>query len=109
MLLSEVIEKLGLTVVSEGNISADIKEGHVGDLLSEVMRDAKEDSVWITHQSHQNIIAVAEVVGIRAIIIPNKGNFSKDSINKALDNEITLLTCSESGFDVAGKVYSLLK
>jgi hypothetical protein len=109
MLLSDVIEKLGLSVVSEGNMNADIKEGHVGDLLSEVMRDAKENSVWITHQSHQNIIAVAEVVGIKAIIIPNKGVFSKESINKAKENEITLISSIESGFDIAGKIYSLIK
>ena len=42
---------------------------YVGDLLSDVMGHAGEDSVLITVQNHLNTIAVCTLAGIRVIVI----------------------------------------
>ena len=42
---------------------------YVGDLLSDVMGHAGDDSVLITVQNHLNTIAVCTLAGIRVIVI----------------------------------------
>lgn len=108
MILKELIDSLKLKIEHEGNLNTEISEGHVGDLLSQVMSDAKENSIWITCQTHQNIIAVAEVVGIKAIVIPDNYKFTEDTLNKVKETEISLLSSNMSGFNTAGVIFKTL-
>lgn len=109
MKLNDLISKLNLIIVNEGDLQVEIKNGHIGDLLSEVMRNAKENCIWITHQTHQNILAVADVVGINAILIPKNIDFLPETIKVARERKINLLKSDLSGFEITGKIYQLLK
>ena len=108
MKLKEIVDKVELESITEFN-DVDITFGHVGDLLSEVMGNAPEDSIWITHQSHQNIIAVAEVVGARAIILPENEEYMDETKKIAKEKNIVLLKSKKSAFELAGLLYNLLK
>jgi len=57
MLLSELINKCGFDVVTANELNKEIKDGYVGDLLSDVMGNAPAESIWLTVQSHVNILA----------------------------------------------------
>ncbi|MDO7975520.1 iron-sulfur binding hydrogenase [Oceanotoga teriensis] len=109
MTLQNMIEKLDLKIIYSSKTDTDIMSGHIGDLLSEVMRDAKKDCIWITHQTHQNIIAVAEVVGAKAIVLPKPGKYLEETIKKAEEMDISLLISENDAFETAGKIYNLLK
>ena len=52
---------------------AEASSAYVGDLLSDVMGHAGDDSVLITVQNHLNTIAVCTLAGIR-VISPREGN-----------------------------------
>ena len=68
MTLGEVAERTGGSVavdVSEATVSC----AYVGDLLSDVMGHAGDESVLITVQNHLNTIAVCTLVGISIIVI----------------------------------------
>jgi hypothetical protein len=106
--LNDLISKFNLEVVNEGDLQVGIKNGHIGDLLSEVMRNGTENCIWITHQTHQNILAVAEVVGAKAILIPENLNYLPETLKKAKEMKINLLKTNLSGFDITGKIYNLL-
>ncbi|BBE31687.1 hypothetical protein OSSY52_18280 [Tepiditoga spiralis] len=108
MKLKKIIDELNLESITNFN-DEDINSGHVGDLLSEVMGNAPEDSIWITHQSHQNIIAVAEVVGARAIILPENEEYMEETIKIAKEKNIVLLKSKKSAFELAGSLYNLLR
>ncbi len=108
MKLSKMIEELGLDVVC-GDLDVDVENGCVGDLLSEVMRSCRSDSVWITVQSHVNVIAVAVVVGIKAIVLCNGYEYPENTIEKAKEEGIALLKTDLDPFTIAGKMYSLLE
>ena len=68
MTLQEIAERTGGTVAVEAP-GAEVSCAYVGDLLSDVMGHAGDDSVLITVQNHLNTIAVCTLVGIQVIVI----------------------------------------
>ncbi len=104
MKITEIIQRLGLQVCC-GNCEQEITHGCVGDLLSEVMAMAKSNSVWVTVQSHVNIVAVAAISGIKAIVLCNDHKYSEETIAKAEQEGLCLLRTSKSPFEVVGELY----
>ena len=73
MTVGDLAELSCLQLATEGTaLDAPVEGGHVGDLLSVVMGNAQANQLWVTIQSHVNIIAVAALAGIPAIIIAQK-------------------------------------
>lgn len=68
MTLKEIAEKTSGTIEVEVQ-DAEVSCAYAGDLLSDVMGHAGDDSVLITVQNHLNTIAVCTLAGIRAIVI----------------------------------------
>lgn len=83
----------------------EIINGYACDLLSEVMGRAKPDTVWFTVQSHINIIAVATIVGIRAIVLCNGHGYDGETIEKAKIEKIALFKTTLNTFEASGIVY----
>ncbi|RKX54861.1 MAG: iron-sulfur binding hydrogenase [Thermotoga sp.] len=108
MKLGRIVEELKLKVIT-GSLDVEIKRGCCGDLLSEIMRSCEKDSIWVTIQSHVNIVAVAVVVGIRAIVLCNGHEYSEDTLKKADEEGITLLASDLTPFEVSGRIYMMLK
>ncbi|MCD6104969.1 MAG: iron-sulfur binding hydrogenase [Thermosipho sp. (in: Bacteria)] len=106
MNLSEIAEKASLEKVFWNN-DCEILHAYTGDLLSLVMKNAKPDSIWITVQSHVNIVAVASMVGIRAIILCEGVNLPEDTLEKARIEGINILRSQEDAFRVSGRLYDL--
>lgn len=74
---------------------------YCGDLLSWVMSKAKEGNVWITIQSHINVIAVASLVGIPAVIMAEGSQVDQSVIDKAQEEEIAIFTTDLPAYEVA--------
>ena len=57
MKVRDILEKLNLKVCSgTAGLNREIKGGYTSDLLSDVMGNAQEGNIWITLQTHKNII-----------------------------------------------------
>ncbi|HHX59713.1 MAG TPA: AraC family transcriptional regulator [Epulopiscium sp.] len=78
-----------------------IKGVYCGDLLSWVMAKAQSGNVWITIQSHINVIAVASLIGIPAIIIVEGSEIDDDVIKKAEEEEIAIFTTHKPAYEIA--------
>ena len=66
MKVSDLVKELNLTVFcGEAGLDAEISGGYTSDLLSDVMGHIDEGMLWITMQTHQNIVAVATLKGSR--------------------------------------------
>lgn len=109
MKLGEIIGQTGLTVISKPKDEPDILNGYTCDLLSEVMGRVKSNSIWITVQSHSNIVAVATITGIQAIILVNSRTYSEDTIVKAQQEGIALLQSDLDAFTLSGKIHAMLQ
>ncbi|HRW35030.1 MAG TPA: iron-sulfur binding hydrogenase [Thermotogota bacterium] len=108
MLLEKIIENIDLEIISEDNQDKEIKTGYTSDLLSEVMSSGGSD-LWITVQSHSNIVAVATIIGVKAIVLVNGRDYSQDTIEKAKEEGICLLKSKQNAFDITGKIYAMLQ
>jgi len=99
--VNEIIEPLDLKIITgETLLEREVKGGCVGDLLSVVLGKAGEDSVWITVQSHINIIAVASLVDIACIIVSEGFTIDEDAVKKAIEEDIILLSSKKSSFEL---------
>jgi len=104
--ISEIANALGLKTVYFCN-DYEIEHGYVGDLLSIVMRSAQQNSIWLTVQSHVNIIAVASLTGIKAIVLCEDLEFPDETIQKAKEENINLFVSKENSYITAGRIYEL--
>ncbi len=108
MLLEKIIESIDLEIVAGDADGKEIIKGYTSDLLSEVMASGNSD-IWITVQSHSNIVAVATIIGVKAIILVNGREYTQDTMDKAKEEGICLLKSKQNAFDITGKIYAMLQ
>lgn len=109
MKVSDLVKEFELTVFSgESGLGREVEGGYVSDLLSDVMGFARENQVWITLQTHQNVVAIASLKDLAAVILV-KGFRPEERMLEHSNNEgIPVLGTSLSTFEIAGKLYRLL-
>ncbi len=82
MKLKELIDKFNLTALT--NIEDKNIDGvYISDMLSDVMSSAKSGSLWITIQTHKNIVSAANLIDLSAIIITNGKSVPDETIDLA--------------------------
>ncbi|HEU4744746.1 MAG TPA: DRTGG domain-containing protein, partial [Anaerolineales bacterium] len=77
------------------------------DLLSCVMAGAKKGHLWITLQAHLNIVAVAALNEVAAIIITENAQPDTASIAKANQQRVILLSTPRATYEVSGILWEL--
>lgn len=109
MELEKIIEELGLRDFNAGMVSGvKVSGAYVSDLLSDVMGGASEGELWITLQAHGNVVAIASLRELSAIILVNGIVPDEAVVEKAREEEIPLLGTTESTFETGGRLYRLL-
>ncbi len=107
--INDLIEGLSLKVIVKGDTNRQIRGCYISDLLSDVMANSSEGQIWITLQTHPNIIPVAIIKNLSGIIITNNRTPEADTIKKAEEENITILSTSLTTFEIAGLLYKMLK
>ena len=108
MKIRELVEKLGLEVRSaSGNLDREVKGGYASDLMSDVMANSKQGDIWVTLQIHQNIVAVASLKELAAIIIVQGREPEKDTVEKAEREGIPMLVSPLHTFELVGRLYQM--
>jgi hypothetical protein len=106
--LQEVVNKLGMKPLSAfSRLSGECSGGYVSDLLSDVMAHAKAGDLWVTLQTHQNIVAVASLKEIAGIIIIGGREPEKTTLAKADEENIPILLTNLPAFEVVGRLYQM--
>ncbi len=109
MTVAKITKELGLQVFSgESGLSREVTGGYVSDLLSDVMGRADERQVWITLQTHKNVMAIASLKDLAAIIVVNGYQPDDNTMAQSSEEGIPLLGTSMSTFEVTGKLYERL-
>jgi len=109
MKLNEIIERLQLKIlIGQENLDVEVTGGYTSDLLSDVIANSQAGNLWITLQIHQNIIAVAKLKDLAGIIIVNNREPDEETLDKAKEENVPLLSSKEMAFEISGKLYELL-
>lgn len=109
MTVREIAEKLNLRVFSgEAGLDREVTGGYVSDLLSDVMGFAKDGSVWVTLQTHKNVMAIATLKELAAVVIVKGFEPEEDAKEVSEEEGIPILGSGEQTFELAGRIYNLL-
>ena len=109
MKVQELVDKLGLKVLAGANgLDREIDGCYISDLLSDVMGNAQEGNIWITLQTHKNVMAVASLKEMSCIILVKDLGANEDTINQANEEALPILQTSLPTYEIAGLVYNLL-
>jgi len=108
MKLQEIIDSLSLKVETpSADLDKEVSGAYVSDMMSDVMGNAKDGFLWITIQVHLNIIAVASLKNLSGIILVNNRVPAEDTLKKAIEENIPIMTTPLSAFDLVGMLYGL--
>ncbi len=103
MKLKEVIDKLNLKALT-GIEDRDVSGVFISDMLSDVMAAAKPENLWLTVQTHKNIVSAANLIDISAVIVINGKAVPEDTVELANRFHVNILSTSLSAFQMAGKL-----
>jgi hypothetical protein len=109
MNLQEIIDSLELHLLTDQKDFSQVvlTSGYSADLLSCVMSGAKHQSVWVTLQCHNNIVAVAALLDLTAIIITEGAQPEPETIAKANEENVTLFSTSKRSFEICGRLWQM--
>ena len=109
MKVRELVEKLNLKVLSgESGLDRDIDGCYVSDLLSDVMGNAEMGNVWVTLQTHKNVMAIASLKELACVILVKGLTVSEDTVEQSNEEGIPFLSTEMQTYETVGKIYQLL-
>jgi len=109
MQLADLASALDLEHLTPGiELRRDVRNGYTGDLLSDVLAGARPGDVWTTIQRHANIVAVAKVAGIAAVVVAGGARPSDEVLRKAEAEGVPILATPDSLFGITGRIHRLL-
>ncbi len=107
MTAKELAEKWNLFVAAgKSGLDRRIQGGYSGDLLSETIANAPEECVWLTVQGHQNIVPVAILKSMAAIVLTSGHEPDDETREKADEEGVPILLWAGSTYDLAGRLYA---
>lgn len=106
MRLEEIKSALQLEVATcEDKLDTDVSGGYSSDLLSDVLAHGKPGDLWVTRQTHANIVAVALMKRLSGILIVHGERPQADTIEKAREEGVPILCSPLPCFEVIGRMY----
>jgi len=101
MKVKEFVQRLGGRVLTgETGLEKQIEGVYCCDLLSWVMSHASKGSMWITIHTHINIIAVATLLELCCIVIPEGIEVEEATIDKAVQESIPIISVEYDAYKI---------
>lgn len=109
MKVSDIVDKLNLKVLAgKDGLGNEVTGGYTSDLLSDVMGNIDEGQVWITLQTHRNVMAVASLKDVAAVILVKGLEAEEGTVSQSEQEGIPLLSSELEAFELSGQLYALL-
>ncbi|MDR0667573.1 MAG: serine kinase [Prevotellaceae bacterium] len=109
MNVSTLVQSLNLRVYGgDAGLDKPLAGGYTSDLLSDVIGFADAGYIWITLQTHKNILAVASLKDLAAIVIVRGLAPDPDTLAQADAEGIPLLGTDCTAFEITGQIYRAL-
>ncbi|NEW78474.1 MAG: serine kinase [Gelidibacter sp.] len=109
MKILDLVTLLNLEVYGgKAGLENEINGGYTSDLLSDVMGNANSGDLWITLQTHKNVIAIASLKDLAAVLLINNNKPELDMLKQADEEGIPVLGTAMKSFEVSAKLYNLM-
>jgi len=104
--VSDIVNFFGLKIrTGENQLNEEVTGGYASDLLSDVIAHSRKGNLWITIQTHPNIVAVATMKELTAIILAGGREPDPETVQKAEEEGIPILVSPLFTFELAGRLY----
>jgi len=108
MKLHELAERLGWELKTKNvPVTGEVKSGYASDLLSDVLANSIEGDLWVTRQTHLNIVAIAVMRDLSGILLVSGAEPDPDTVEKAIEKMIPIFRTTLPTFEVVGRIYQL--
>ena len=108
MTVLDLIDKLKLTILVEGELDREVTDCYIGDLLRWVGGRATLDSAWLTVMGNINSIAVATLADVSCIVLVENAALDAEARKKAEIHGVTILQTEDNSYRLAVKISGLL-
>ncbi len=108
MRISEIVKVLKLETVTEIAEDRDVTGVYACDFLSRVMSCCEAGNIWITVQTHLNVLAVAELNNAACIIVPEGISPGSSTVEKAMEKGIAILSSEKPAYELCWRLHDLL-
>jgi predicted transcriptional regulator len=106
MKLKDIVEKLSLKVLTDIE-DKEVTGVYISDMLSDVMSNAQAGNLWVTIQTHKNIVAAANLIDISAVIVSQGTKVPDDTVELANRYNVVILSTSDSTFALGAKLFQI--
>ena len=109
MNMFEIAQSLKLTALTTGVDlrHKEIATAYQSDLLSCVMSEGSEKSIWITLINNINIVAVAKLLDIPVIIVTENALPEEATLDRAKTEGVSVFLTTKGNYQVAGELWAL--
>ncbi len=108
MRVIDLVEELGLRVrVAGDTLNVEVTGGYASDLISDVLAHAATGDLWVTLQTHQNVVAVASLKDLAGVVLVGGREPQEDTLLKAEEEGVRLLVSDMTAFELVGRLYAL--
>lgn len=108
MKLSDIVNRLNLNILcGEDLLDREVTGAYSGDLLSDVLASASEGDVWMTIQVHPNVVPIALMKGLSAILAVNGKRPDDSTLDKAREENIPVLGTEWDAYQASGRLWEL--
>lgn len=106
MKINDLLNQPGFTVlVAPENGDKEITGIKCCDLLSWVMANGGEGDAWITVQTHLNVVAVAALLDMACVIVPEGIEMEEATLEKARSQSVAVLAADTDAFGIFSRCY----
>lgn len=103
--VQEIVDALALKVLAGGaNLAEPVQGGYASDLLSCVMAEAKTGFIWVTMQGHPNVVAVASLLDLAAVVVTENSPVDAVTLQRAEEKGIPLLATEHDTFTTVARL-----
>ena len=108
MQAGELADRLGMVLLQAEMAAQEIAvEGcYVGDLLSNVMGNAKRGQLWLTVMTNVNVVAVAQLLELAGIVLVEGNRPTEDMLARAVTEGIPVFTMQAPAYEAAIQVHA---
>jgi hypothetical protein len=109
MFLEEMARELKLTLITpEVSVKGiQVKAGYSCDLLSWVLAHGESGMAWVTVMTHLNVVAVAMLMEMACIIVPEGIRMEDASLQKAREEGSPVFSSAMTAYEICGRMYAL--
>lgn len=108
MTVKELVEKLNLKILVEGDTDREITGGYCGDLLSWVMGRAQSGDCWFTVMGNINAIGVCVLADCSCIVLCENATLDDNAKDRAKMQGVCILSSEENSYTLATKLGEML-